>query len=177
VPKRGQVMSISEWLADQEWLPSALARLVDQRRPKTLASLRRTTAETEFQDAVAKILAEHPTGDDPASDRYQAHSFIQEQKISALFLKRWDADAMALGRSVMDERSDGGKKGGGKGNKALAEIWQKNATPTYLRLRAQFPKASASDMANRVILELGSKVPGKRSVQGWIGKVDRERRG
>jgi hypothetical protein len=64
-----------------------------------------------------------------------------------------------------------------EGNKALAEIWQKNATPTYLRLRAKFPKASASDIANRVILELGSKVSGKRRVQEWVGTMDGERRG
>jgi hypothetical protein len=75
------------------------------------------------------------------------------------------------------KRQMGGASGGGKGNKALAEIWQKNATPTYLRLRAKFPKASASDIANRVILELGSKVSGKRRVQEWVGTMDGERRG
>jgi hypothetical protein len=130
--KRAREMSIGEWLGEQEWLPSALARLVDQRRPKALASIRRVTAETEFQDAVAKIVAEYPTGGDPASDRYQAHSLIKQQKIYELFLRRWDATDLALGRAARKDRRNGGiatgainREDASDRHRSMREIWQR----------------------------------------------------
>ena len=81
------------------------------RRRKTLESLRRVTAETGFRDSVAEIVAKYPTGDDPTSARYQAHSFIQEQEIAALLQKRRDAEGMAQHRRLTERRRAGGKEG------------------------------------------------------------------
>lgn len=142
-------MSISEWLAAQQWLPAALARLAEPRGRKTLASLRRVTAETNFQDSVARIVAKYPTGDDPTSARYQAHSFIQETEIGELFQRRWDAEAVAQHRHLTERRRDGGLDGGGKSKKDLAADWREKATPTYRKLRAKFPKDTANGLAGR----------------------------
>ena len=49
-PSRWREMSIREWLAEQQWLPAALARLAEPRGRKTMASILRVTAETKFQD-------------------------------------------------------------------------------------------------------------------------------
>ena len=106
-----------------------------------------STDETRLKDAIAEIVEKYPTGDDPTSDRYQAHSFIREAEIAGLFRKRWDAEALAFGRKTLNERRDGGLNGGGKGNRAAKEMWQKNATPIYLELRTKFPSFSASALA------------------------------
>ena len=49
-PSRWREMSIREWLAEQQWLPAALARLAEPRGRKTMASILRVTAETKFQE-------------------------------------------------------------------------------------------------------------------------------
>ncbi len=146
------------------------------RRRKTLASLRRVTAETGFQDSVAEIVAKYPTGDDPTSARYQAHSFIQEQEIAALLQKRRDAEGTAQHRRLTERRRAGGKEGGGKSKKDLAAIWRERATPTYQELRARFPKDSANHLAERIQGKLSDLVEGKTTVARWVSAMDRKRR-
>jgi hypothetical protein len=164
-------MSIREWLAEQ----AALARLAEPRRPLTMADLRVSTAETRFQDAVAKIVARFPTGDDPTSARYQAHSFIQETEIGELFLKRQDAEDLAQHRHLTKRRSKGGADVGGKSNKAIADLWKKAATPTYRELRAKFPKDSANDLAKRITGKV-SGLPGDTTVARWVSEMNKKRR-
>jgi hypothetical protein len=173
--RRTRQISINEWLTTQEWLPSALARLAEPKQPLTLASLRTSAAETDFQDSVAKIVARYPIGDDPASEVYQAHSFIREQEIGTLFRMRWDAQALELGRKTLKERSEGGSNGGGKANKAAAEAWQKNATPIYRELRAEFPKTSAHELAWKIESDPRVRVPGVGRVERWVSYMDKKR--
>jgi hypothetical protein len=140
---------------------------------KKALRVRRCTAETQFKDSIAEIVENYPTGDDPKSDRYQAHSFIQETEIRALFRKRWDAEAKELGYRTIEERSAGGKTGGGKSKKEIAAAWQKRATPIYRELRAKFPRASANNLADRIIGKLGDIVPLKSRVARWVSAMDK----
>ena len=173
--KRTREMSVSEWLATQSWLPAALARLAEPRGRLTIASIRRSTTETNFQDSVARIVAKYPTGDDPTSARYQAHSFIQVQEIGALLRKRWDAEALAQHRHLTERRSEGGRDGGGKSNKEIAALWQKAATPTYLELREKSPRKSANELAGLItgMPEIAGKLPDKTTVARWVSKMDK----
>ena len=174
-PSRWREMSIREWLAEQQWLPAALARLAEPRGRKTMASILRVTAETKFQDSVAKIVAKYPTSDDPTSARYQAHSFIQEQEIGALFRKRWDVEAMAQHRHLTERRREGGRGGGGKSNKDIAALWQEAATPTYMELRERFPRKSANELAGLITgkPEIAGRLSGKATVARWVGEMDK----
>jgi hypothetical protein len=142
--KGAREISISEWLAAQEWLPAALARMAEPRRPKTLASVRIVTADTEFEDAVAKIVTKYPTGDDPTSAHYQAHKFIQEQEIGALVRKRRDATDLAGGRAASERRRRGGLKTGAINredaddrHRAMREIWMREHGSVSARKLAQ----------------------------------------
>jgi hypothetical protein len=174
--KAAREMSIGEWLAAQEWLPSALAERAACAANTKALRIRTSTAESQFRDSVAEIIEKYPTGDDPTSDRFQANSLIQEQKIGVLFRKRWDAEAKALGYRVAEERSRGGGKGGGKSNIASAEAWQENATPIYRELRAKFPKASASDLAWKIVRDPRVSVPDKGRVERWVSAMDKKSR-
>jgi hypothetical protein len=71
----------------------------------------------------------------------------------------------------------GGVKGGGKGNKALATMWQKRAMPVYQGLRAEFPKESCRILAKRIIEKLGDILPGVGRVERWVGAMDKLRSG
>ena len=142
--KGAREISINKWLAAQEWLPAALARLAEPHRPKTLASVHIVTADTEFEDAVAEIVAKYPTGDDPTSAHYQAHKFIQEQEIGALVRKRWDAIDLALGRAGRKDRRRGGlatgainREDASDQHRAMREIWQREHGSVSARKLAQ----------------------------------------
>jgi hypothetical protein len=138
--------------------------------------IRMSTDETRLKDAIAEIVEKYPTGDDPTSDRYQAHSFIREAETAALFRKRWDAEALAFGRKTLNERRDGGIAGGGKGARATKEAWQKNATPIYFELRAKFRSSSASALAWKIVSDPRIRVPGKGRVERWVSAMDKKSR-
>ena len=133
-----------------------------------------STDETRLKGAIAEIVEKYPTGDDTASDRYQAHSFIREAEIVALFQKRWDAEALAFGRKTLNERRGGGIAGGGKAKRATKEAWQKNATPIYFELRAKFPSLSASALAWKIVSDPRVRVPGKGRVERWVSAMDKK---
>jgi hypothetical protein len=135
-----------------------------------------STDETRLKDAIAEIVEKYPTGDDPTSDRHQAHSFIRETEIAELFQKRWDAKALAFGRKTLDERRDGGIAGGGKAKRATKEAWQKNATLIYFELRAKFPSLSASAFAWKIVSDPRVRVPGKGRVERWVSAMDKKSR-
>jgi hypothetical protein len=146
----------------------------EQTLAKKAFRIRTSTDETRLKGAVAEIVEKYPTGDDPTSDRYQAHSFIRETEIVALFQKRWDAKALAFGRKTLNERRDGGIAGGGKAKRATKEAWQKNATPIYFELRAKFPSLSASGLAWKVVSDPRVRVPGKGRVERWVSAMDKK---
>jgi hypothetical protein len=148
----------------------------EQALAKKAFRIRMSTDETRFKNAVAEIVEKYPTGDDPTSVRYQAHSSMREDAISALFRKRWDAEALAFGRKTMGERRGGGINGGGKARRATKEAWQENATRTYEEFRAKFPKDSARNLAKRIVVKLTNLVPGEKTVARWVADIDKSRR-
>jgi hypothetical protein len=148
----------------------------EQALAKKAFRIRMSTDETRLKDAIAEIVEKYPTGDDPISDRYQAHSFIREAEIAALFRKRWDAEALAFGRKTLNERRAGGLNGGGKGNRAAKETWHKNATPIYFELRTKFPSFSASALAWKIVSDPRVSVPGKGRVERWVSAMDQKSR-
>jgi hypothetical protein len=148
----------------------------EQALAKKAFRIRMSTDETRLKGAIAEIVEKYPTGDDTTSDRYQAHSFIRETEIVALFQKRWDAEALAFGRKTLNERRGGGIAGGGKAKRATKEAWQKNATPIYFELRAKFPSLSASALAWKIVSDPRVRVPGKGSVERWVSAMDKKPR-
>jgi hypothetical protein len=60
----------------------------EQALAKKAFRIRMSTDETRLKGAIAEIVEKYPTGDDTTSDRYQAHRFIREREIVALFQKR-----------------------------------------------------------------------------------------
>ena len=146
----------------------------EQALAKKAFRIRMSTDETRFKGAIAEIVEKYPTGDDTTSDRYQAHSFIRETEIVALFQKRWDAEALAFGRKTLNERRGGGIAGGGKAKRATKEAWQKNATPIYFELRAKFSSLSASALAWKIVSDPRVRVPGKGRVERWVSAMDKK---
>ena len=175
--QRWREMSISEWLAEQQWLPAALARLAEPRGRMTMASVRRVTAETEFQDKVAEIVAQFSTGDDPTSARYQAHSFIQETEIFQLFLKRQDAEDSARGRRARGQAARWARSLEVRRTRVTPPRGRKKRHRPILELRAKFPKKSKSGLAGLIIDKLtpaGVALPkAKRTVEGWVSTMDK----
>jgi hypothetical protein len=148
----------------------------EQALAKKAIRIRMSTDETRLKGAIAEIVEKYPTGDDPTSNRYQAHSFIRETEICALFQERWDAEVLAFGRKTLNERRGGGIAGGGKAKRATKEAWQKNATPIYFELRAKFPSLSASALAWKIVSDPRVCVPAKGSVERWVSAMDKKSR-
>lgn len=148
----------------------------EQALAKKAFRIRWSTDDTRLKGAIAEIVEKYPTGDDPTSDRYQAHSFIRETEIVALFQKRWNAEALGFGRKTLNERRGGGIAGGGKAKRATKEAWQKNATPIYFELRAKFPSLSASALAWKIVSDPRVRVPGKGRVERWVSAMDKKPR-
>jgi hypothetical protein len=97
----------------------------------------------------------------------------------AAVLGKADPAAVAQFRAAAKGYRKGGRNGGGKSNKAVADDWQEKATPTYLELRAKNPTESASGLADLIVPAvqlLGYKLPGKSRVERWVSKEDRKRR-
>jgi hypothetical protein len=148
----------------------------EQALAKKASRIRMSTDETRLKGAIAEIVEKYPTGDDPTSDRYQAHSFIRETEIVALFQKRWDAEVLAFGRKTLNERRDGGIAGGGTAQRATKEAWQKNATPIYFELGAKFPSLNASALAWKIVSDPRVRVPGKGRVERWVSAMNKKSR-
>ena len=90
----------------------------------------------------------------------------------AAVLGRADPAALARHRAAREGHRQGGKNGGGKSNKEIADSWREKATPTYQELRRKFPKYSANGLADRIIRKHGDITPGKTTVARWVGEMD-----
>lgn len=71
-----------------------------------------------------------------------------------------------VGRARVErDGSRGGEKGGGKSNRALAEMWQGNATPVYEELRAANPNDGCRALAWKIQADPRCHVPGAGRVE------------
>jgi hypothetical protein len=86
-----------------------------------------------------------------------------------------DPAALAKLTALQDRWRRGGANGGGKANKGLADMWHKQATPVYRKLRDEFPKDSCRALAKRIVDNLGDLVPGLGRVERWVGAMDKKR--
>ena len=77
------------------------------------------------------------------------------------------------GRGLMKRRSTGGKNGGGKSNKEIADAWERDATPIYEERRGACPEAWPIDIAKHITGLLGSRAPSDKRVARWVSAEDK----